>query len=287
MEEKREKKVHRQRQAGPKALKKKAKSGHEQDLTPQQRNPKAFSVQHARKTLKLVQRTQDLKTKKQHIPIVDRTPVEPPPVIVAIVGPPKVGKTTLLKCLVKNFTKQKLSKIQGPVTVVSGKQRRLTLIECNNDINSMIDIAKIADLVLLLVDASFGFEMETFEFLNICQVHGFPKIMGVLTHLDSFKDNKRMRKTKKRLKHRFWTEVYQGAKLFYLSGMVNGEYQKTEVHNLCRFISVMKFRPLTWRTTHPHILADRMEDITDPEKVRQFENVTGMCLYMVMSMVLT
>jgi selenocysteine-specific translation elongation factor len=63
--------------------------------------------------------------------------------------------------------------------------------------------------VLLLVDASFGFEMETFEFLNICQVHGFPRIMGVLTHLDSFKDNKRMRKTKKRLKHRFWTEVYQ------------------------------------------------------------------------------
>lgn len=29
----------------------------------------------------------------------------------------------------------------------SGKKRRLTLIECNNDINSMIDVAKIADLV--------------------------------------------------------------------------------------------------------------------------------------------
>jgi ribosome biogenesis protein BMS1 len=43
-------------------------------------------------------------------------------------------------------------------------------MECSNDINSMIDIAKIADLVLLLVDASFGFEMEIFEFLNICQV---------------------------------------------------------------------------------------------------------------------
>ena len=51
-----------------------------------------------------------------------------------------------------------------------GKKRRLTLIECNNDINSMIDLAKTADLVLLLVDASFGFEMEVFEFLNICQV---------------------------------------------------------------------------------------------------------------------
>ncbi|MEQ2198169.1 Glycoside hydrolase 2 (Mannanase, beta-galactosidase) [Xenoophorus captivus] len=120
----------------------------------------------------------------------------------------------------------------------------------------------------MLIDASFGFEMETFEFLNICQVHGFPRIMGVLTHLDSFKNNKSLRKTKKNLKHRFWTEVYQGAKLFYLSGMVYGEYQTQEVKNLGRFISVMKFRPLVWQTSHPYVLVDRMEDLTDPEKVR-------------------
>lgn len=34
----------------------------------------------------------------------------------------------------------------------------------------MIDIAKVVDLVFLLIDGSFGFEMEIFEFLNICQV---------------------------------------------------------------------------------------------------------------------
>ena len=113
--------------------------------------------------------------------------------------------------------------------MVSGKNRRLTFFECKNDMNSMLDIAKVADLVLLLVDASFGFEMETFEFLNILQVHGFPKVMGVLTHLDKFKDNKKQRKTKKRLKHRFWTEIYQGAKLFYLSGLINGKYHKHEI----------------------------------------------------------
>nr|KAG5696027.1 hypothetical protein BaRGS_013933 [Batillaria attramentaria] len=189
--------------------------------------------------------------------------------VIGIVGPPKVGKTTLLHCIVKNFTKQRLSNVQGPVTVVSGKKRRLTLIECSNDINMMIDVAKVADLVLLLVDASFGFEMEIFEFLNICQVHGFPRVMGVLTHLDMFRDNKRIRKTKKRLKNRFWTEIYQGAKLFYLSGMVNDEYQRMEIHNLCRFISVMKFRPLTWRSSHPYILADRVEDITNQEEIRK------------------
>ena len=69
--------------------------------------------------------------------------------------------------------------------------------------------------VLLLIDASFGFEMEIFEFLNVCQVHGFPKIIGVLTHLDLLKDNKSLKKTKKKLKTRFWTEVYQVHNLFY------------------------------------------------------------------------
>ncbi|XP_063583364.1 ribosome biogenesis protein BMS1 homolog isoform X2 [Pongo abelii] len=163
---------------------------------------------------------------------------------------------------------QKLTEIRGPVTIVSGKKCRLTIIECGCDINMMIDLAKVADPVLMLIDASFGFEMEMFEFLNICEVHGFPKIMGVLTHLDSFKHNKQLKKTKKRLKHRFWTEVYQVAKLFYLSGMVHGEYQNQEIHNLGHFITVMKFRPLAWQTSHPYILADRMEDLTNPEDIQ-------------------
>lgn len=29
----------------------------------------------------------------------------------------------------------------------TGKKKRLTIMECNNDINSMIDVAKVADLV--------------------------------------------------------------------------------------------------------------------------------------------
>ncbi len=149
----------------------------------------------------LLSRTLDKKEKKHHVPLVDRTPTEPPPVLVAVVGPPKVGKTTLIKSLIKNFTRQKLSTVDGPVTLVSGtseqarvcttflwrrvwltvsnatcavqlsrkrslwrlkyqdqekefcvsaffsgKKRRLTFVECVNDINCMIDLAKVADL---------------------------------------------------------------------------------------------------------------------------------------------
>lgn len=233
-------------------------------------NAKAFAVAAPKKLEKMARRTHDVNEKRYHVPMVDRTPDDdPPPVIIAVVGPPGTGKTTLIKSLVKKLTKSSLTEVKGPITVVSGKRRRLTFMEVNNDLNSMVDAAKIADLVLLLVDGNFGLEMETMEFLNIAQHHGMPRVLGVATHLDLFKSQSTLRTSKKRLKHRFWTEVYQGAKLFYLSGVLNGRYPDREILNLCRFISVMKFRPLKWRNEHPYLLADRVTDLTHPQLIAE------------------
>lgn len=107
------------------------------------------------------------------------------------------------------------------------------------------------------------------EFLNIAQHHGMPRVLGVATHLDLFKSQSTLRTSKKRLKHRFWTEVYQGAKLFYLSGVINGRYPDREILNLSRFISVMKFRPLKWRNEHPYLLGDRITDLTHPQLIAE------------------
>lgn len=130
----------------------------------------------------------------------------------------------------------------------------------------MIDVAKTCDLALLLVDASYGFEMETFEFLNAAQIHGFPRVMGVLTHLDKYKKLKKKQSIVYHVKHRFWKEIYAGAKLFILKGkdLKTGYYYKSDIINLVRFISVLKFRPLTWRNSHPYLLCDRYEDLTEP-----------------------
>ena len=133
----------------------------------------------------------------------------------------------------------------------------------------MIDVSKIADIVLLMIDGNFGFEMETMEFLNVLSASGMPgNVFGLLTHLDLFRKPSTLKDAKKRLKHRFWSELYQGAKLFYLSGVINGRYPDREIHNLSRFLSVMKNpRPLIWRNSHPYCLADRFLDITPPTSI--------------------
>ncbi len=96
--------------------------------------------------------------------------------------------------------------------------------------------------------------METMEWLNILAATGMPgNVFGILTHLDLFRKPQGLRDAKKRLKHRLWAELYQGAHLFYLSGVINGRYPDREIHNLSRFLSVMKNprpRMLLQKPTH-------------------------------------
>lgn len=134
-----------------------------------------------------------------------------------------------------------------------------------------MDIAKVADIVLLMIDGNYGFEMETMEFLNILAATGMPgNVFGILTHLDLFKKPQALKDAKKRLKRRLWTELYQGAHLFYLSGVMNGRYPDREIHNLSRFLSVMKNpRPLVWRNSHPYSIIDSFRDITHPTKIEE------------------
>jgi ribosome biogenesis protein BMS1 len=142
-----------------------------------------------------------------------------PPFVIAVQGSSESGKTTLIKSLVFHFTKQKVTTVRGTITLRTNRNQRITFFECPTNMQAMVDVAKVVDLALLLIDASIGFEMETFEFLCLLHNHGMPNVMGVLTHLDYFKENKNQRKTQKRMKKRFWKEVHEGAKLFYFSGL--------------------------------------------------------------------
>jgi len=116
---------------------------------------------------------------------------------------------------------------------------------------------------MLTIDASYGLEMPTFEFLSLIQTHGFIKLCSVFTHLDAMKTNKAMQKTKKALKHRIWRDVYPGAKCFGISGLMrSAKYPKNDMRQISLWLTRQKFRPLKWRNEHPHLLVDRIQGST-------------------------
>jgi len=64
----------------------------------------------------MIQRNLDRAHKKEHTDAPDRRTPDAP-IVVAVVGPRGVGKTTLIKSLVKKYTKQNLVDTTGPITV--------------------------------------------------------------------------------------------------------------------------------------------------------------------------
>ena len=100
-------KAHSKPHAGARAEKKKGK-GQDEAAKQSQRgqNPKAFTFQSAGKTMKSQRRKQDISQKRLHVPQVDRTPLEPPPAIIAVVGPPKVRFPVVCRFLHKELNKR-------------------------------------------------------------------------------------------------------------------------------------------------------------------------------------
>ncbi|KAI3895010.1 hypothetical protein MKW92_036797, partial [Papaver armeniacum] len=197
--------------------------------------------------------------------IDDTSKEERPPYVIVVHGPPKVGKTLLIKCLEEYYSKRN---VVGPNRCFClGDNRRIQFVECPNNVNAMIDAAKYADAVMFLIDVGYGFEMETFEFLELLKVHGMPKVIGVLTYLDSFKVDEVRAYHQQHIMDRFQTEIYNGAKTFCLSGLDNAMYFEHEISELASVISTMEFHPLSWRAARPYMLVDHFEDVTPLEKV--------------------
>jgi len=244
------------------------------------RNNRSHGVANVGKAKRQIQRNSDKSHQKEYVPKDDRsklvTSASPP--LVVVMGPKGVGKSMLIRSLVKYYSNTNLTDPTGPITCKT-HTGRVTFMECPNDVSGMLDTAKIADLVLLVVDAKFGFEMETFEYLNILQTHGFTKVAGIFTHLDQFEKLSMVKKTKKLLKQRFWGEIYQGSKMFYLSGVINGKYLKNEIRLLGMWIQRCKYRPLSWRNNHPYLLVDRIDDITYPNNEDKDDDARVVAFY--------
>ncbi len=85
--------------------------------------------------------------------------------------------------MVKNYTGKNLKTVNGNITVRTSKNQRITFIECDNKLENIIVLSKIADIAVCMIDASIGFELETFEFICLLKNHGYTSVFGILTHI--------------------------------------------------------------------------------------------------------
>lgn len=127
-------KAHRTSSKGRKAEKKRAQDHKRRGIEPvKSTNWKANLPVFGGNALKRAIRNRDLEQKRLHVPLVDRSdPTSVPPLIVGVVGPPRVGKSTLIRSLVKHYTKYTMGEISGPVTVISGTSACAPVAEIDN-----------------------------------------------------------------------------------------------------------------------------------------------------------
>ncbi|XP_028106594.1 ribosome biogenesis protein BMS1 homolog [Camellia sinensis] len=69
---------------------------------------KAFAFSSTVKAKRLQSRASEKEQWRLYVPTIDRSIGEPAPYVVVVQGPPQVGKSLLIKCLVKHYTKHNL-----------------------------------------------------------------------------------------------------------------------------------------------------------------------------------
>ena len=92
-------------------------------------NAKAFIFSSSRKAQKGRRVAAEKLEKKLHVPVHDRRRRRSRHRSGLSQGPPSCGKTTLVRSLIRHYTKQTVNEIKGPITLTVGKKRRVQIIE--------------------------------------------------------------------------------------------------------------------------------------------------------------
>jgi hypothetical protein len=200
------------------------------------------------------------------------------PVVISVVGPKRVGKTTFINSLISYYSSSQQYINEGSILLFTKEKSSYLFIESPSDKLSMINLAKASDIIILVIDCYFGLELETFEFLSLSIVYGCPRVLCVLTHLDLFKDWKTLRKAKKRIKKRLQSELNIHSKIFFFSGItLNEKYLTREISNFTRYLSNIHLYPSILQKSSSYIVisAVRINTINNKQKILLFGFAKG------------
>ena len=157
----------------------------------------------------------------------------------------------------------------GPVTIRSKKYKtRFTLFHTSEEIYYIMDISKIADIIIFVIHAEEGITEEGKKLISILKAQGIGAVFPIVQGLNAM-DKKRAKIVHKQLLYEFQREFPSVAKLMSLD-------DKSEVEQVVRFLDLTKLHDVDWRKNRPYLLADGFEFVGEPKIQGEFQSLADM-----------
>lgn len=173
-------------------------------------------------------------------------------------GPPKIVGVVCLgskanpgkfkQLFVENVTDMQSEETQYTFVLEKFKQR-ITTIEAKRTIQSVLDVAKVSDVLILLMDWSEGIDELGSEFISLVSSQGLPSIVPVLQGLEQV-DIKHRHENRKMFSKHMETQFPDQPKLHTAD-------TKQEIDKLHRCICDCKLREVHWRHSRPYMLVHK------------------------------
>jgi len=133
-------------------------------------------------------------------------------------------------------------------------------------VNAVIDIAKVADILLLVIPKE-GIDSKGEQFISMIKAQGLPSVIGILQGLNTLpkKQNKQL---KKQYTKWFQTTFNDEFKVLSLDTEEEGQ-------QVVRFIANSKLRIINWREKRPYMLVQKFKFISNPNSQDGTLTVSG------------
>ena len=174
------------------------------------------------------------------------------PLIVAVVSLcPDVDSRVVKKALASNFDTQSCANVGSHLTgTVQKFKQRMTVLAASRDVDSVLDLARVADVIVFSVSAIEEIDDKGQLFMSLIRAQGVPSHAHVVVGLEKIAQKNR-NDVRKYLLKKAQENFPQEEKVFPITSV-------SEEANLVRHVVNMKRKALTWRDMHPYILANEI-----------------------------
>lgn len=203
-----------------------------------------------------------------------------PPKIVAIIPlSESVSPYDLLEACLKEGEITSTNVGSSSNAFYSQFKAHVTYITTELDVMSVLDVSKVADIVLLLVDASSDELISDLGAicLSAMKAQGCPDILCCIQGLDEF-SGKALFERRKTISRIFETEVFSSVKVLECSvgnnDKMNELSRNPSVSNICRQICAISPKDIGWRSIRTYLLGQTYEIVEDEDIDNEKEKET-------------